>query len=112
MQANMMHLNAGGGHYGSFFYDCRSSLGEALAVDLCDGMRTTIKTIRTFKPIECKSDDWTKNAFYTIKGVGRPVAICCEPIFMDTHIDLLNAYGAAQIALGMAHGLNKWEHKQ
>jgi hypothetical protein len=107
-----MHLNAGGGHYGSFFYDCRSSAGKDLADHLCDGMRSTIKSIKSFKSIQCKPDDWTKNAFYTIKGVGKPVAICCEPIFMDTHMDLVNNYGAAQIALGMAHGLNKWEHKQ
>ena len=107
-----MHLNAGGGHYGSFFYDARSSSGHQLAEDLCDGMRSSIKTIRTFKSIECKSSDWTKNAFNTIKGVGRPVAICCEPIFIDTHMDLLNAFGASQIALGIAQGLSKWERKQ
>lgn len=107
-----MHLNAGGGHYGSFFYDARSSSGHQLAEDLCDGMRSSIKTIRTFKSIECKASDWTKNAFNTIKGVGRPVAICCEPIFIDTHMDLLNAFGASQIALGIAQGLSKWERKQ
>jgi hypothetical protein len=105
-------LTAGGGHYGAFFYDARSSAGHELAEDLCDGMRSSIKTIREFKAIECKTDNWTKNAFYTIKGVGKPVAICCEPIFMDTHMELLNAFGASQIALGMAHGLSKWSAKQ
>lgn len=107
-----MHLNAGGGSYGSFFYDCRSSAGLELAQHLCAGMRSTVKTIRDFKTIECKPDNWTKNAYYTIKGVGKPVSICCEPIFMDTHMDMLNAFGAAQIALGMAHGLNKWSQGQ
>lgn len=103
-----MHLNAGGGSYGSFFFDQRSSSGKALADDLCDGMKTAIKTIKEFKSIPCHSEDWTKNAYHTIKGVGKPVAICCEPIFMDSHMDLLNAFGASQIAIGMAAGLQKW----
>jgi hypothetical protein len=80
-----MHLNAGGGHYGSMFYDHRSSTGKQLAESICNGLKTSIKSIR---------------------------AICCEPIFMDTHIDLLNAFGASQIALGMAAGLQKWEKNQ
>jgi hypothetical protein len=104
-----MHLNAGGGHYGAMFYDHRSSTGKQLAESICNGLKTSIKSIREFKAIDCKPDNWTKNAFYTIKGVAKPVAICCEPIFMDTHIDLLNAFGASQIALGMAAGLQKWE---
>jgi len=107
-----MHLNAGGGSYGAFFHDHRSTAGKELANALCDGMRSSIKTIREFKTIECKPDNWTKNAFYTIKGVGKPVSICCEPIFMDTHMDLLNAFGASQIAIGMAVGLQKWEQSQ
>ncbi len=75
-----MHLNAGGGHYGAMFYDHRSSTGKQLAESICNGLKTSIKSIREFKAIDCRPNDWTKNAFYTIKGVAKPVAMPFVPL--------------------------------
>lgn len=74
------HINAGGsGRYGVAFYDWRSSAGKRLSRHLA----TECSAIGIdWKIIECRPDDWTKNAFYTIKGVA-PVAICLEPYFID-----------------------------
>lgn len=74
------HLNAGGaGRYGAMFYDHRSSLGAKLAKSLCVKMSSL--GIEMIAP-ESRPNDWTKNAFYTIKNVA-PVAICFEPFFID-----------------------------
>lgn len=103
-----LHLNAGGGEYGSFFYHYASSQGRQLAGMMADSLYRTVSTINDTKAIPAKSQDWTANAWNTIKGVGRPVAICCEPIFMDTHHNLLNPHGIKQISIGMAQGIKNW----
>jgi len=73
------HINAGGGRYGCSFYDFRSSSGEKLARHIADECSVLGYD---WKSIECRPNNWTKNAFYTIKGVA-PVAICFEPYFID-----------------------------
>ena len=76
------HLNAGGGSYSAMFYHHQSASG----VDLAKAMNAKIKErtdISSVKAIPSCNDDWTKNAFYCIKGVGRPIAICAEPLFLD-----------------------------
>ena len=103
-----LHLNAGGGEYGSFFYHHASPAGKKLAVEMSSALFQTLPSLNDVKAISCQSGDWTKNAWNTIKGVGRPVAICCEPIFMDTHKNLLNHHGIKQIALGMSQGIKNW----
>lgn len=106
-----LHLNAGFGDYGSFFYHYASLQGKKLAEQLADSLGYYVPDIRKTKAISCRKDDWTKNAFYTIRGVGRPVAICCEPFFMDTHSELLNINSVKQVALGMAKGIQTWGGK-
>jgi len=103
-----LHLNAGGGDYGSFFYHHSSVNGKQLAEEISLELQKNIQLLKRVKPISCQGTDWTKNAYYTIKGVGRPVAICCEPIFMDTHQELLTDNGMKQIALGISQGVKNW----
>ena len=47
-------------------------------------------------------------AWYTIKGVDDPIAICCEPLFMDTHRDLLNLESLQVIGNAIAAGIISW----
>lgn len=103
-----MHLNAGLGDYGAFFYDKRSSAGKQLANMLCESMLSIVPSIPSQKPIAAEPGEWTEHAFNTIKGVGKPVAICCEPFFIDQHKHLLDAVGASSVALGIATALHKW----
>jgi N-acetylmuramoyl-L-alanine amidase len=104
-----MHLNAGGGAYGAFFYHHASAQGKQLAQRLCDAMQIG-GIVEIAKAIECKPSNWTKNAFYTIRGVGRPVAICCEPLFMDNdqHAKHLTYEGIQGLAMCMANAIVKW----
>ena len=103
-----MHLNAGLGNYGSMFYHHQSSQGLGLARAICTGLTSFLPEIPDFKAIKAQPADWTKNAYYTIKGVGRPVAICSEPLFIDTHSNLITVEGMAKVALGMSTGIISW----
>lgn len=103
-----LHFNAGGGSYCSMFYHHQSSKGQYLADCINEGLEQYIPQVSAFKSIPATSEDWTKNAFYTIRGVGRPVAICMEPLFIDTHSDLMTQEGMAKIVLGVAQGIQKW----
>jgi len=103
-----MHFNAGGGSYGAMFYHHQSNQGKHLAESICEGLGNFLPEVQSFKPISCKPGDWTKNAFYTIKGVGSPVAICSEPLFIDTHKKLMSVEGMAKVALGMSTGIINW----
>lgn len=102
-----MHLNAGGGDYGAFFYHHQSTHGKELAAAMASSLGQIIH-VKKQKAIACKPEDWTKNAWHTIKNVGKPVAICCEPFFMDTHNDLLTPFGMSQVAIGMVQGIERW----
>ena len=106
-----MHFNAGGGNYGAMFYDHRSAAGADLADYIAASMEAELTEIYTVKKIPCSGADWTKNAYYTIKGVGRPVAICSEPLFIDNeqHQKLLNEQGIARLAYAMCQGILKWK---
>jgi hypothetical protein len=107
-----MHLNAGGGQYGSFFFDHRSSKGAGLAADMATQLEISIDVLREVKAIPAVPDNWTRNAYNTIRGVGRPIAICCEPFFMDTHQSLLSQSGINRVALAMAVAIRNWRDKQ
>lgn len=104
-----MHLNAGAGVYGAFFYHHASAQGRQLALHLCTAMMKA-GIVDQAKSIAANPSNWTKNAFYTIKGVGRPVAICCEPLFMDqpAHAKHLTYEGIQGLAMCMANAIVKW----
>jgi len=59
-------------------------------------------------PKKASAEDWTKNAWYTIRGIQAPIAICCEPLFMDTHRDLLTLEHLKTIADAIATGVTRW----
>ena len=107
------HLNAGGGSYGSAFYHYRSSAhnGPALAGLIAEQLQT-FPQISEGKAIASKpSPHWTKNAFYTIRGLGGAVvAICFEPLFIDNpaHLGLLSEEGLASIGEALAVGISEW----
>lgn len=103
-----LHLNSGGGDYSSFFH-MGSTDGADLASAICDKVReASLPGLVRCLPKRCSSGDWTKNAWYTIKGVGSPIAICCEPLFMDTHRDLLTMESLRSIASAIASGIISW----
>ena len=104
-----MHFNAGGGNYAAFFYHHASTQGHELANQLALGMRAA-GYVKNAKAIKSNSSDWTKNAFYCIKGIGRPVAICSEPLFMDQpeHAKHLTYEGIQGLAMCMANAIVKW----
>lgn len=106
-----MHLNAGGGDYCAMFYHHQSTHGLQLAKDICDGIQQFQPALTKYRQVAANAEDWTKNAFYTIKGVQKPVCICSEPLFMDTHKSLISIEGFSKIALGMAAGIKTWSDR-
>ena len=103
-----LHLNCGDGDYASFFH-MGSAGGASLASSICDRLRDKqLPGLSRCLPKVASSEDWTKNAWYTIRGVGKPVAICCEPLFMDTHRDLLCLEHLRSIADSIAAGIVAW----
>lgn len=103
-----MHLNAGGGTYGAFFHHHASKQGAALANHIGRQMMQNNIDITDCKTIAAHPSGWTKNAFYTIRGVGRPVALCCEPVFMDSPRGKLDNITLARIADAMATGIHQY----
>jgi N-acetylmuramoyl-L-alanine amidase len=105
-----MHLNAGGGSYGAFFHHHASTSGELLAKYMAQTLELAGLGIEDTRVLAARPNDWTKNAFYTIRGIGRPVAICCEPCFMDNpdHAKILDTAGIQTMAMAMAMGIKQW----
>ena len=105
-----LHFNAGGGDYGAMFYDHRSGKGADLADQIARSMMTEISSLDSVRKIPASPEDWTKNAYYTIKNVGSPVAICSEPLFIDNaqHQQLFNHEGMSLLAHAMAKGIDNW----
>ena len=107
------HLNAGAGGgdgYGAMFYDHRSTKGASLAKHISEYTAAVLPELKgKCKAIPAKSTDWTKNAYYCIKGV-RAYAICAEPAFIDSmaHRPLFNASGMRRIGDCIANGIHSF----
>ena len=104
------HINAGGGHYGSVFYDFRSRFGGDLAEKICERLRARCPELQQdARAIECSPDNWTKNAWYTIRGT-RSIAVCFEPCFLDSpaHKGLFSGSGMDRIGWALAEGIDKF----
>lgn len=107
------HLNAGVGRgigYGSMFYDYRSSRGKELADQINACLKDACPELQgKVKSIAATPENWTKNAFYTIKGV-RAIGICAEPAFIDSraHKPLFSAKGMRAIGEAIANGINNY----
>lgn len=104
------HLNAGLGTYGSVFFDYRSTTGEALADAIGKALHLVAPELSAVRSIPANPEDWTANAYSTIRGVGRPVAVCYEPCFIDNpeHAELLNGEGLRAVGLALANGINSY----
>ena len=101
-------------NYGAVFYDGRSStengpaLAEAIGAQLVElpALRSRVR-IWPAKPT-----DWTSRAYSTIRGVGRPVAICYEPAFMDygphQQAFFQSAESVAVLGQALARGVHAW----
>ena len=107
------HLNAGSAGrsgYGAMFYDHRSQHGEMLASQICIQLSERIpelaQEVRTFA---AQPGDWTKNAFWTIKGA-RSVAVCAEPCFIDSaaHRPLFAIDRMEAIGYAIAEGIHAY----
>lgn len=104
-------VNAGGGDYGLTLFDHRSTSGEILANcinqrlhEWCGPLHNKTKT-RAANP-----NDWTANAYNTIKGVGAPVAVCFEPFFIDceNHKELMTPHGCELVGISLAVGIKSF----
>lgn len=110
------HLNAGPPEagYGALFYDFRSSGGARLANYVLIELARACPELDSVKAIPARPDDWTKNAYYTIKGIfpgpSNLSAICAEPAFLTSpeHRELLTAEGLKRIGEAIARGCLSW----
>jgi len=109
------HLNAGGGDYCAVFYDYRSKNGRRLAEMVGSAVgELHIPSIGRVVIRAANPDDWTRNAYYTIKGLYAGPAnisgICFEPLFMDNpeHQRLIAADGLQWIGTALATGIMRW----
>lgn len=106
-----LHANAGGGNYGLWLYDSRSTKGRALAQSIANEVQKEFPHYPQ-KIRSCSATDWS-NAFYCIRGV-KAVAICCEPWFLDNqkHVrDYMNEEGMKKLGYAIAMGVEKWKQK-
>lgn len=125
------HLNAGGGDYGLVVSDYRSGNGGTLATECARVMRKkfadhgirrvlTGQTAPTKRPSGSLGDRWDRlpkwggalhwpRPWWTIKGIYSGPAnlsgICYEPVFMDSHANMLDEAGLELIGQALAGGL-------
>tara|TARA_R110002153_G_scaffold54003_3_gene150204 strand:+ start:18946 stop:19542 length:597 start_codon:yes stop_codon:yes gene_type:complete len=102
-----MHLNAGGGNYSAFFHYPNSTGGKVLAENLADAMEKHCGI--TNKKVWSATPEQWKGPYNTIDGVNSPIAICCEPLFMDSlnHLHLLSDNGIELISNAFVDALLK-----
>ena len=119
------------GTYSSFFYHHGTTQGngDLLAQGIAESMKdqlaewyampdselsyhTDPATLHKQKPdaraIAAWPTGWTKNAFYTIKGVGQSVAICAEPYFLDQIMHPISEGGMKRAARALFEGIHGW----
>lgn len=104
------HINAGHGKYGSVFFDYRSTSGPVLAKEIAKQMSLQLRELNgDARAISSNPKDWTKNAWYTIRGT-TSAAVCYEPCFIDTraHRPLFTSQGMARIGKALADGIDQY----
>ena len=102
------------GNYGAVFWDHRSSPanGPALAAAIGEELGKLPELGANVRLWPARGDNWTKNAFSTIRHLGaRVVGICFEPAFMDhaDHRPLFTASGMERVGQALARGLHAWD---
>jgi len=102
-------MSADSGDYGAVFYDYRSASGPDLALHVARALDHACPELAAVKTLECRPDDWTRNAYHTIRGVG-PVSLCFEPLFIDqtAHLPLMSEEGMWRIGGALASGIMGW----
>ena len=108
-----LHFNAGGGGYGSCFYDYRSGPrnGPRLADLIAQNLTVHLPELDKCKAIKATSSDWTKNAYGTIKACpGKMIGICLEPAFIDNpaHRPIFTDDGMERISLAVLSGVQQF----
>lgn len=110
------HLNAGGGNYGLVLHDSRSKLGASAAAAVVEGCRPAWDRlgVRVLAPQQTSDGhpQWPR-AYQTIDGIyagpANIAGICFEPLFVDTHRNLLRTPDALQsIGRHLAQGFHNW----
>lgn len=106
-----MHINADSpaGDYGAVFFHPGSSQGKMLASYIADALRDTCDELDRVLALPATPSDWP-GPYATIKGVGRPIAICFEPCFINQplHAPLLEMQGLRRMGAALAEGINIW----
>lgn len=102
------HLNAGGGTYGSIFYDQRSAAGQVAASRVAASLGVLVGELTAVHVVPAGPGRWER-AWNTIAGIfaGRAVAICVEPAFIDSaaHAHLMRTAGLRRIGRAIARGI-------
>ena len=113
------HFNAGGGSKSLVFYDARSSGGKDLAESIVESIeKLNLPGITKAQAIAARSDDWTKNAWYTIKGIyagpSNISGVCFEPLFLDNpaHQPYLTPHYLRLVGQALAAGCINWNHER
>ena len=106
-------VTANSGRYGAAFYDSRSKAGhgDRLAQAIKFELEMSCPELSEVKALPCSRSKWAR-AFTTIRHVGRPVATCFEPGFLDqdAHRDLWLPSGLQRIGEALAEAIDNWAH--
>ena len=108
-----LHFNAGGGGYGSCFFDYRSGPrnGPRLADLIAQNLTVHLPELDKCKAIKATPSDWTKNAYSTIKACpGKMIGICLEPAFIDNpaHAPIFSDEGLDRITVGVMSAIEQF----
>ena len=110
-----LHFNAGGGDYGSVFYDGRSwpKNGPRVSGILTDKLGAALPELARFKALPAHSTGWTRNAFSTIKAAPHNlIGACLEPAFIDNprHRSIFTEDGMDRIAEAVVSSVIEFNH--
>jgi N-acetylmuramoyl-L-alanine amidase len=107
-----LHLNAGGGAYGCFLHDHRSTGGKRLANIAAQWIRGALPELAQVHAFGAAPGEPWGRAFSTISGVyeGRAVGLCVEPCFLDgPHAaSLLSSSGLRRIGSALADAVHSY----
>jgi len=104
------HVNAGGGDFGLVFHDHRSAGGKKLALSIAARLSAACPELREVQVRACCPDDWTRNAYSTIRGIyagpSNLAGVCFEPGFIDCakHAPLWKPEGLMRIGDALGDG--------
>lgn len=112
------HINGGGGNRGEVFYDHRSRQGPDLAALVAVALEKVCPW-KVLPRIARPDPTWVQGmtrtemdrAFRTIQHVGKPVAICYEPGFIDSENEVHRAFvheTPEKFGVALAQGIDSW----